>query len=187
MNTLAYCTEVAAPAVHKALGVEPLTSPPLVAETFPRRKLRDLDLLYFRLHGEDGQPWRGEGRDGDKPIAFTHRCLSKADLSGCVVIVANCYGAEDPLVVALYEVGADAVIAGPGLNYASGGAVTGTDLLARWMRFGLALGLSVQWALKLAKTRLKLDVRRLTLPLGEVVHPSGDALAFDVINRPTEV
>jgi len=184
MNTLAYCTEIAAPAVRRALGVEPLTSPPLMASSFPRRKLRDLDMLYFRLHGVGGAVWWGEGREGDKPTAFTPRCLSEADLGGCVVVVANCYGSDDPLAVALYKAGAEAVIAGAGPNYAAGDVVTGTDLLARWLRFGLALGLSVQWALRLARARLRLDVRRLALPLGDVVHPSGDALAFDVIDRP---
>jgi hypothetical protein len=187
MNLLAYCTEVAASAVRKALGVEPLTSPPVTASSFPRRKLRDLDMLYFRLHGEESEPWRGEGVEGDKPVAFTPRCLSEADLGGCVVVVANCYGSDDPLVAALYEVGAEAVIAGPGLNYAAGDMVTGADLLARWLRFGLELDLSVQWALRIAKLRLRIDVRRFALPLGEMVNPSGDALAFDVIDKPLEV
>jgi len=187
MRTLAYCTEVAADAVRDALGVEPLTSPPLTAETFPAHRLNGLDLLYFRLHGKEGERgvWRGEGKDGARPKALTRNCLWYIGLWGCTVLVANCYGADDPLVDALYAVGAEAVITGGGANYAMGDDVAGTDLLARWLKYGLQLGLSPQWALRLAKMRLWLTKgRRETGLLGQIVQPNADALAFQIEDRP---
>lgn len=190
MRILSYCTEVAAPAVRLALGVEPLTSPPLTAHSFPRSRLAGADYIYFRLHGDGPKPgpWWGEGYDGLKPPAFGKASLVGVDLGGAVVLVANCYGASDPLVGDLYRAGAGAVITGPGPNYAMGAGVVGTDLLARWLKLWLGVAGSVQWALGLAKLRLRLTAgRRVVSALGQVVQPNRDALAFDIRDRPMEV
>lgn len=180
MRIVAYCTEVAAVAVQKALGITPLTSPPLIASQFPVRKLRDLDMLYFRLHSTAQGQWYGEGQDGSKPTALVIRNLAHASLSGCVVLIANCYGTEDIFVSALTSAGA-IVIAGPGPNYGAARRVVGADLLARWVWRGLRLGLPVRWALRLAKMRLRLDWRQFKTALGQKICPSKDALAFEII------
>ena len=183
MRTLAYCTEAAAVAVGKAVGVKPLTSPPLTAGT-----VTDLwtgaDFVYIRLHGRPDVPdtWFGQSVGGDVTTALTLDDLHR--VSG-VWLLANCYGASSPFVGALYRAGAQAVIAGAGPNYAARSRVIGADLLARWLRYGLSLGLSVQWALTLAKARTALSYSRAEVN-GRIVCPNADTLAFKLIERAEE-
>jgi len=135
------------------------------------------DFVYVRLHGRPNVPdtWFGESADGDAITALTIDDLKT--VSG-VWLLANCYGAESPWVAALYRAGAQAVIAGNGPNYAAHKHVVGTDLLARWLKRGLELGLSVQWALRLAKARVGLSMHNRAAVNGHVVWPNVDALAF---------
>ena len=176
MRTLAYCTEAAREAVWRAVGVEPLTSPPLSAGCVPD-VWAGADFVYVRLHGRPNVPdtWFGESADGDAITALTIDDLGK--VSG-VWLLANCYGAESPWVAALYRAGAQAVIAGNGSNYAARKRVVGTDLLARWLKHGLELGLPVQWALRLAKARVGLSKYSRAAVNGQMVCPNADALAF---------
>jgi hypothetical protein len=90
------------------------------------------------------------------------------------VVIANCYSTHGPLLQAFYDAGAGAVIAAPGENYAAGNVVLGADLLAKWVILGLRLGLSVERALQLAKTRLILTAWRIS---------DRDTLGFRIISR----
>ena len=178
MRTLAYCTEAAREAVRKAVGVEPMTSPPLSAGNVPD-VWAGADFVYVRLHGRPNVPdtWFGESSNGDAITALTIGDLG--EVSG-VWLLANCYGAESPWVAVLYRAGAQAVVAGNGPNYAARKRVVGTDLLARWLKHGLELGLSVQWALRLAKVRVSLSKYSRAAVNGRAVRPNVNALAFQL-------
>ena len=176
MRTIAYCTEAAREAVRRAVGVEPLTSPQLSAGNVPD-VWAGADFVYVRLHGRPDVPdtWFGESAAGDAITALT---ISDLKTVSGVWLLANCYGAESPWVAALYRAGAQAVIAGDGPNYAARKRVVGADLLARWLKHGLGLGLPVHWALRLAKARVSLSIHSRASVSGHVVWPNADALAF---------
>ena len=177
MKVFAYCTQPAKRAVQRATGVEPLTSPPYAAGNFLPQYLEWHDLLYFRLHGDRGTPgtWWGENRAGNRYDALTLSLVNQASLRGAVVVVANCYGADDdPMVGAFYRSGASFVIAGPGPNYAAGSRVIGTDLLVMWLIRFMNWGAEVERALQWAKARLLMTGWRTT---------DRDALAFRIIEE----
>lgn len=175
MDIWAYCTAPAREAVVEATGVEPLVSPPMTASEFNPRWLEGHGLLYFRLHGTvDQTVWYGEGPQGGLYVALTINQLREARLGGALVVVANCYGAQSPMVAELYRAGAGAVIAGDGPNYAAGGRVIGADKLAREVIAGLRGGRSVERALRIAKMKLLATAWR---------GPDRDALGFRVIER----
>lgn len=156
MNIFAYCTAPAQESVRKAVGVEPYTSPPWTANVFDPKVLVGHDLLYFRLHQARQFPrlWLGQKEDGGLIPAFRVELLKGLELGSPVVLIANCYGVEGPFVPAFYRAGARAVIAGPGPNFAAGNVVIGTDLLAKWLLWGLRMGWSVGRALAVARIRL---------------------------------
>lgn len=175
MRVFAYCTEEARVAVARATGVQPLTSPPLTAIDFRPEWLEGYDVLYFRLHGKQGQVgWYGDGQAG-QPVALLSVHILSAHLAGCVAIVANCFGADnDPMVDALYRAGAEAVIAGPGKNKALGRKVVGPDLLVQWVICALRAGWTVPVALSVAKARLALTAFR---------ESDADALGFKIVRK----
>jgi len=152
MKIFAYCTATARAAVRAATGVKPRTSPPLTANVFDSQWLTGYDLLYFRLHGHKSFPTLMFG-DGQIPALIAGQ-IRAADLGGAIVVIANCYGTESPLVQAFYAAGASAVIAGYGPNIAAGNRVVGTDLLVKWLIRGLQMRLPVKRALAVAKARL---------------------------------
>lgn len=156
MRIFAYCTAPARESVAQAMGMEPYTSPPWVANTFNPDVLIGYDLLYFRLHQARAFPdlWLGQKKDGGLVPAFRVEQLETVRLGSPIVLIANCYGVEGPFVPAFYRAGARAVIAAPGPNFAAGNVVIGTDLLAKWLIRGLRWGLSVGRALTMAKARL---------------------------------
>lgn len=126
----------------------------MTAETFEPRWLAGHDLVYVRLHGmPNGQAWYNDSG----AVALTPSQVLQADLRGCVVVVANCYSDRGPMMGALLAAGADAVIAGPGPNYAGARRVVGTDLLVRWVIRGLRVGMDVGRAMWLARLRLRLS------------------------------
>jgi len=182
MRILAYCSEVARSPVRAAVGVEPLTSPPCRSGG-QSTDWTGYDLVYVRLHGREDTPdvWFGQGLDGRFVSALTIDDIRTA--SG-IWLLANCYAAESPWPQALYRAGADVVIAGGGINYAANTSVVGADLLARWLRYGLVLGLSAEHGLKLAKARLWMTKNR-ALSKGHPVPLKDDTLAFSI--RPKEV
>jgi hypothetical protein len=171
----AYCTVPARRSVAEATGIEPLTSPPMTAVEFEPGWMEGHDLLYFRLHGlNEATLWFGEGRDGNHCLALTDSQIKQADLDGAVAVIGNCYGARSPMVKALYQAGASAVIAGSGENYAAGQRVIGADKLAREVIDGLRRGRSVTRALYIARLKLFMTVWRAA---------DRDALEFRVIER----
>jgi hypothetical protein len=133
------------------------------------------DLLYFRLHRIPGRVgWFGEGKEGKTPLALARSQVEAANLGGAVAVVANCYGADDPMVESLYLAGARAVIAGSGPNLAAGNRVVGTDLLVQWLIWGLWMGWSAGRALEVARGRLLLSAWRAA---------DRDAFKFKVIKK----
>lgn len=174
MEIFAYCTEAAREAVGAATGVDPLTSPPMRASQFNPQWLEAHDLIYFRLHGMAGRSgWFGDGGEGF-PLALTPVQVRAANLSGAVVVVANCYGDEDDAMIeALYDAGAIAVIAGPGENAAAANKVVGTDLLVQWIIRAMRIGMAVERALDLARARLIFSLWRAA---------DRDARAFKIVS-----
>jgi len=157
MHVFAYCTALARNAVRAATGVEPITSPPMIAGNFSPEWLEDHDLLYFRLHSlrnRGVKGWFGEDENG-LAFALSEAQVLVANLGRAIVVVANCYGGDgDPMIEALYRAGASAVIAGRGPNVAAARRVVGTDMLVRWVIRGLEWRMSLEGALVLAQTRL---------------------------------
>ncbi len=174
MRVFAYCTLTAREAVEKATGVRPLTSPPMLAQHFDPQRMEGYDLLYFRLHGFEDIPdtWFGEdGRGPHLPLALraaaikrypamTASQLDDVDLGGAVVVIANCYGADSPLVAGFYQAGAAAVIAGSGPNLAAAQQVVGTDALVQALIAAMNWGFGVRRALILARARLLATIWR---------------------------
>ena len=174
MLIFAYCTAPAKEAVARAVGVEPYTSPPWMATRFDLSLLIGNDLLYFRLHqaGAFTDLWLGEKEDGGLVPALRADQLEGLDIGSPVVLIANCYGDEGPFVPAFYRAGARAVIAAPGPNWAAGNMVIGTDLLAKWLIWGLRHRWPVQRALTMAKLRLMATAWRVS---------DRDALEFKIM------
>ena len=168
MRAFGYCVKSAKQAVHTAVGVEPVTSPPVTAGSFIPKMLEGHDLIYIRLHGDPNLPhWYNDQWDA----AITMSDIEAADLGGAVVVVASCYGAGDPKVAALYRAGASVVVAGEGINWGGVYAI-GTDLLTLWIRRGMTWGLEIREALLLAKARLALTAWR---------QADRDAMAFRIM------
>jgi hypothetical protein len=176
VEVFAYCTLPAAVAVARATGVKPFTSPPLEAADLGSYDLEGYDLLYFRLHGLPSLPdmWLGERGDGGFCPAVERRHIREADLTGSVVVLANCYGATSPMAQECYRSGAAAVVAGYGPNYAAKKRIIGGDLLVKWLIFGLRHNLKIERALRLAKRRLLLTAYRMA---------DRDARKFQIIDR----
>lgn len=153
MRVFAYCAASFEKSVRRAAGVPPLLSPPCGLTAFNPHVLEGYDLLYFKLHGLPGQPyWYGD----HWLTALSADQVSQADLSGAVVFVANCYLPESPLLQALLDAGAKAVVGGPGQNYGRPHSVDGADLLGLYFRYCLQLKLPTKVALTFAKHRLRL-------------------------------
>lgn len=176
MRVLAYCTAPAARSVEEATGVIPMTSPPLNARLVNGADFEGYDLLYFRLHGvrENVTTWFGESEQGVIEPALNPHQLRGVDLGGAIVVVANCYGYDTLHRWPFYQVGASAVIAGPGPNYAARNKVVGADKLVRELIQGLERGLSVERALAGAKRALLFTSWRAT---------DRDARQFEIIER----
>jgi len=112
----------------------------------------------------------GDGPDGGLVPALYIEQLDGLNLSGAVVLLANCYAPDSLFPAAFYRAGARAVFAGAGTNYtAQGATVAGVDLLARWLLRYLQVGLPPDRALRQAKMRLLLTSFRAA---------DRDALAF---------
>ncbi len=158
MRVYAYCISSARIAVQDALGVMPYTSTPYDVNTIDLKKAEGCGFLYFRLHGLPNIPtsWFGEGERHEHVEALSARNLDGVDLTGAVVLLANCYGSDSPLVAEFYKAGAQAVVAGPGPNMAGARRVIGTDKLAQFFLYGLRRGWTVDRALQFAKVRLQL-------------------------------
>ncbi len=154
MHIVAYCTKQALEAVRSATGVEPLTSPPLTASLIKPEQI-ECDFLYVRLHGvATVTVWFGEDENDNMIPALNRSIVRAADMTGSVVLVANCYGDQLPLVDDFYHSGAEAVIVAGGDNYAAGRRVIGTDKIAKNMIKSLKRGVGPKRALRNAKIRM---------------------------------
>lgn len=154
MKVFAYAAASFGQSVRIAAGIRPLTCPPMNAEHFDPIWLQGCDFLYFKLHGMPDQPyWYGD----EFQTALTAKQIQRADLSGAVVFVANCYLADSPMLAALLDSGARAVIGGHGKNYARSTLVDGADMLGMWLRRMLRLGIPLEAAFRIAKKRISLE------------------------------
>jgi hypothetical protein len=167
MRIFAYCCLSFSESVQKATGVVPVTCPPLSAfggqglDRFPVCALEGHDLIYFKLHGLPGQPyWYGD----DMTSAVTSDQLRAADLSGTVVFVANCHlwhrgkkGKGQPMLDALLDAGAEAVVGGGGENFGKRTKVYGADLLGKWFVMAYRLCGSALTSFYVAKARVSLE------------------------------
>lgn len=168
MRVFAFCAASFVNSVRRAAGVEPLTCPPTTLETFDVGTLAERDLIYFKLHGLPGEPyWYGDGW----VTALSAEQIQRADLSGAVVFVANCFLPESPMLEALLSAGASVVIGGPGENYAAPDAVQGADLLGLTVRRCLQVGLNPKTALVIARRLLRWHKQDMA---------TRDALAFQL-------
>ena len=174
MNTFAYCAASFRQSVATAAGVDPLLSPPTVAESFSPLALEGHDFLYFKLHGMPDQVfWYG-----DRWVtALRADQILAANLTGTVVFAANCHlnAHPSPMLHALLDAGAAAVIAGSGANYAMSSRVYAADLLGLWVRRALQAHARPRLALTLAKARLAL------IPCKDAA--TRDALQFRIFRR----
>jgi hypothetical protein len=167
MKILAYCCLSFTESVQKATGVVPVTSPPLSAfggrclDEFPPQALDGYDLIYFKLHGLPTQPyWYGD----EMITALTADQIRAADLSGTVVFVANCHlwhivkkGPQHPMLDALLDAGAQAVVGGGGENFGKRTKIYGADLLGKWFVMAYRLCGNPLTSLYVAKARVSLE------------------------------
>jgi len=174
MKVFAYCALEFEEVTRRAAGVEPLTCPPVTANSFDPHQLEGRDLVYFDLHGAPGGTcWLGY----EWVVALCNRDLAGIDLSGVTVFAANCNlaNSDSPMMDALLEAGARYVIAGEGPNEGpSAGRLYGTPLLGLWLRRFMLMGFEPLRALRLAKAFVSVD----TLVGGDVARAAEDTLAF---------
>ena len=140
-------------------GVAPLTSPPIFLESFDPKALDGAELVFFKLHGLEGQPyWYGDGG----ATACSADQLALARLAGALVFAANCWGGHDsPMVQALMSAGAACVVTGEGLNYAGITRLDGADTIGYVWRRLIQRGYPAGNALFLAKLAAKAKRPRL--------------------------
>ena len=177
MNTFAYCSRSLRRFVRRAAGASPTLCPPTTMATFDLSSLSGRDLVWFKLHGIQGQPyWYGDNHT----TALSARQLARADLEGAVVFVSNCWLASDdgthsPMLRALAKANPRAIIGGPGKNYTLANRLGATDLLALYLRWFLQVGFTPYNALRMAKVRMVLKHQRHDVHM----HPAtADTLAF---------
>ena len=153
MRTFAYCLASAAKSVRRMAGVEPALCPPITQESFRGGWLEYRDLIVFKLHGRHGEPyWMGDRGE----IALLARNLEDVHLDGAVVFAENCWLPESPMLEALLDAGASAVVGGSGVNYGGTATMAGADLLGLYFRWALEHGGRPEGALLFAKLRLRL-------------------------------
>jgi len=167
--------------------VQPLTCPPLSAQSVDPAWMAGRDLLYFDLHGLPRDDcWYGD----DHVVALTATQMRSVDLGGAVVFAINCYLADDdsPMLEALIDAGARYVIGGTGENYAGEGKVLGASLLGYNLRVFLEFGIAPLRALALAKRIVRAtEVRHRLTGMAEYAQAEADALAFRAFYRERDV
>jgi len=147
MKIVAYCARSLSGAIEKATHTIPLTSPPLTLDSFKPVWLEGKELIYFKLHGLPDQAyWYGD----NWTTALSANLIRKANLHNTIIFVANCYLYEKcegshkmgPMLNALLDAGASAVVGGPGKNYAKSDTIFGADqlgaLFVRWIKLGFS-------------------------------------------------
>lgn len=152
MRTLAYCASSWAGQVRRAVGVEPLTSPPLSDGGISPPMLEGYDLIYLDLHGQKGWAcWQGDAG----VWALCAETVARAHLGGAIVYATTCFIDQTDLLPAFLGAGA-VVIGGSGLNFEyESGPLRGVHLLGLWIRRALSLGIPVEAALAIGKLRVR--------------------------------
>lgn len=152
MRTLAYCCASWKRSVRRAAAVVPMLCPPVTSHTIRPELLEGYDLIYFKLHGvEGGSAWYGD----ESAIAITAEQIRQSNLRRAVVFAACCHVDSGPMLRALLQAGARAVIAGAGDNYGRPETVDGADLLGKTIRILLQIGTDPQVAFRAARAFLK--------------------------------
>lgn len=111
-----YCGRDWIRATRAAGAVEPLTSPPLDAETIGSKlaQATAAAIVYLNLHGFKGQAhYYGQANGFAGPTALTASLVAEHDWSDCVIFCEVCYSAADggdPIARAFLANGARAVI-----------------------------------------------------------------------------
>lgn len=180
MNVLSYCCASFRGATHLASGVRPLVCPPVTWYTFPVGSLAGQDLIYLDLHGRPGDAqWYGD----NDVVALNEHQVRRMDLSGVTVFAVNCYlgDTDSPMLDALLDAGARAVIGGSGENFAGENRLLGASLLGYWFRRAMEWHRPPEVALTVAKRALWLT--RLWARSPAHRQATDDALAFRVFVR----
>lgn len=175
MRVFAYCARDFIVPSRRAAGVEPVSCPPTTCDTLDLAQLEGNDLIMFNLHGIRKVGAFFGNRDGP-PVALLSSQVKSVNLGGAVVYAPVCYLGEDdnPMLDALLDAGASAVIAGHGRNYGgTSSRLVGVDLLGLWIRRGLQAKLSPESALRLSRLRLRLSASMA----------NADARGFEVFRK----
>jgi hypothetical protein len=182
MRIFAYCDQSFEKSMRWVAGVQPVTCPPVTAETFDLAWLENQDLILIDLHGEQGLDyWYAvidePGGIAQRIAALRAEQIRQANLGGSVIFATSCYLGEEgnPMLEALLDAGASIVIAGAGKNYAGERKMAGAGLLGLFFRMFLETGVSPLKALATAKHSLRLVARNR--------RAREDALAFQAFER----
>ena len=188
MRVFAYCAQPYAEPTRRAAGVNPMTCPPVSADTFIPEWLNGHDFLYFDLHGlpnagywYDEQP--GPVGMAERTVALWDWQIKAADLSGAVVFAANCYLTDGPMLPALFGAGAAYVVGGAGKNYSGKSRVAGASQLGELFRHALEAGLPPEKAFSKAKKLFRVKSIR-DMFLGQIKPAERqDTLEFQIFGR----
>lgn len=96
MNVFAYCAADWVESARYVAGVEPVTSPPMDADSVELEKATAADLLYLNLHGFDSQPnYFGQAGNTIGPTALTPEAVLRHKWDGVTVFAEVCFSAAD--------------------------------------------------------------------------------------------
>lgn len=155
LNVLVYSARAWRLSAWLATGRRPLTSPPLGPRTFDPEQLRGRQVLYFKLHGLPGEPrWYGTAGDAWQDAIDVETIRAAAPLGRCVVFAQACFSRESPMVQALLEAGAAAVVGSEATLTAGRYWPRASDWLGRDFLQALGAGFSAGQALAVARIRL---------------------------------
>lgn len=174
MRVVAYCLAEFADITAQAVGVQPLTAPPLTADTFAPRLLGAAQFVYFDMHGTPGAHyWHNEHGE---PVLYA-QTLRDADLRGAVAFTTACHAGNvsSPMLDALLAAGCAYVIAGAGENYTTA-RLSGAANLARFFLKATQRGAAPPKALATAKRFYKLSAK-------EPEQVKADTLQFRIYQR----
>ena len=186
MRVHALCAASFAESVRRAAGADPALSPPVILDNFDPASIEGYDLLYVKLHGLPNHPrWYGD----DWQPAVDANQVASANLSGTVVFVASCHlytvrnhqVVPGPMLRALFETSARAIVGGPNSNEATRDRVAGADLLGMYLRRFLALHLPPPTAFTLARYCTRTS--RHTTTSTDDLHALANTLRFRIFTQ----
>lgn len=162
LNVFTYTARAWRWSVFLATGRWPLTSPALGPDTFPTEKLTGHDVLYFKLHGLPKEPrWYGLEYANGKAIwqdaINVENIIFAPDLDGAIVFAQSCYAQQSPMVQALINAGASAVVGTSVKLKAGTWYPRHSDWIGRAFLSHLGRGASVQNAIHIATSNAQLS------------------------------